>query len=128
MGNVARDHRQDNANQRLLPGIRQIIIKNIRHIIFKMTIGPLPARAFGVYWALKSHEALRAAGISAQQLAQDAESVLAKFPNAPVNADERRRLRAALYRPLLGVAKEDRGRLVDLVVAILLDSHSNAAS
>jgi type I restriction enzyme R subunit len=88
----------------------------------------LSARAFGVYWALKNHEALRAAGISAQQLAHDAESVLAKFPNAPVNADERRRLRAALYRPLLGVGKEDRGRLVDLVVAILLDGQGNAAS
>jgi type I restriction enzyme R subunit len=69
-----------------------------------------------------------AAGISAQQLAQDAESALAKFPNAPVNADERRRLRAALYRPLLGVGKDDRGRLVDLVVAILLGGQGNAGS
>jgi type I restriction enzyme R subunit len=88
----------------------------------------LSARAFGVYWALKDDEALRKAGISAQELAQESETVLARFPNASVNADERRRLRAALYRPVLGVSKEERGRVVDHIVAILLDGHVDAGS
>jgi hypothetical protein len=33
-------------------------------------------------------------------LAKEAEALLARFPNAVVNADEQRRLRAGLYRPL----------------------------
>ena len=86
----------------------------------------LSARAFGVYWSLKEDEALAKAGISAVELARDAETVLTRFPNAPVNEDERRRLRAALYRPLLGVEKADRGRVVEAILAILLNGGSDA--
>ena len=86
----------------------------------------LSVRAFGVYWSLKEDEALAKAGISAVELARDAETVLARFPNAQVNEDERRRLRAALYRPLLGVEKVDRGRVVEAILAILLDNGPDA--
>jgi type I restriction enzyme R subunit len=86
----------------------------------------LSARAFGVYWSLKEDEALAKAGISAVELARDAETVLARFPNAQVNEDERRRLRAALYRPLLGVEKADRGRVVEAILAILLNGGPDA--
>jgi type I restriction enzyme R subunit len=51
-----------------------------------------------------------------------------RFPNARVNDDERRKLRATLYRPLLGLGKEDRGRVVDVVLAILLDGDHDADS
>ncbi|MDM7459964.1 MAG: HsdR family type I site-specific deoxyribonuclease [Paracoccus sp. (in: a-proteobacteria)] len=88
----------------------------------------LSARAFGVYWNLKDDEALRNAGISAMELARDAETEMHRFPNARVNDDERRKLRATLYRPLLGLGKEDRGRVVDLVLAILLDGDHDAES
>jgi len=88
----------------------------------------LSTRAFGVYWNLKGDEALRDAGISAMELARDAEIETHRFPNARVNDDERRKLRAALYRPLLGLGKEDRGRVVDVVLAILLDSGHDADS
>jgi type I restriction enzyme R subunit len=81
----------------------------------------LSARAFGVFWIVKDDAAVREAGLSAQDLAQEAETLLARFPNANVNDDERRRLRAALYRPLLALKKDDRGRVVDLVLAILLN-------
>jgi type I restriction enzyme R subunit len=86
----------------------------------------LSARAFGVYWSLKEDEALAKAGISAVELARDAETVLARFPNAQVNEDERRRLRATLYRPLLGVEKADRGRVVEAILAILLSGGADA--
>ena len=43
---------------------------------------------------------------------------MARFPNAPVNADEQRQLRAALYRPLLAVTAEARSKIVDLIVEI----------
>jgi len=88
----------------------------------------LSARAFGVYWNLKDNEPLRNAGISAMELARDAETEMHRFPNARVNDDERRKLRATLYRPLLGLGKEDRGRVVDLVLAILLDGDHDAES
>ena len=86
----------------------------------------LSTRAFGVYWNLKDDEALRKAGISAMELARDAETEIHRFPNARVNDDERRKLRATLYRPLLGLGKEDRGRIVDVVLAILLDGVHDA--
>ena len=82
--------------------------------------------AFGVYWALKDDAALRAAGVSARSLAQEAEALRTRFPNAADNADERRRLRAALYQPLLEVARDDRGRIVESVLAILLGSAADA--
>jgi type I restriction enzyme R subunit len=86
----------------------------------------LSARAFGVYWAFRDHEALKAAGIPAMELAKESESLLTRFPNAPVNDDERRRMRASLYRPLLGIDKEERGRVVDLTLSILLDGDHHA--
>ena len=61
----------------------------------------LSTRAFAVFWKLKSDGALGKAGIPAMELAKEAETQLARFPNARVNEDEQRRLRAALYRPLL---------------------------
>ena len=89
------------------------------------SLATLSARAFAVYWTLKDDKAVQAAGISAQDLAHEAETLLTRFPNANVNADERRRLRAALYRPLLGLKGEERARVVDLVLAILVDGHAN---
>jgi len=88
----------------------------------------LSTRAFGVYWALKEDAALRQSDISAMKLAQGAEALLVRFPNAGVNADERRRVRAALYNPLLGLGKEERGRMVDTVLATLLDGGSDESA
>ncbi len=79
----------------------------------------LSVGAFGVYWTLKDDQALRAAGISAMDLAKEVETLLARFPNAAVNADEQRRLRAGLYRPMLALSKEDRARIVDVVIATI---------
>ncbi len=41
-----------------------------------------------------------------------------------VNPDEQRKLRAGLYRPLLGINKSERGQVVDAVMAVLLDGES----
>ena len=88
----------------------------------------LSPRAFPVFWSLKDDEALVKAGISAAEVAKEAQTLVARFPNAQVNDDEQRRLRAALYRPLLGLDKENRGRIVEAVLAILLDGGSRDAS
>ena len=86
----------------------------------------LSTRGFGVYWTLKEDSALVAAGIRAAKLAAEAETLSARFPNAAVNADESRRLRAALYGPLLKVDKDHRGRIIDAILAILVDIDTDA--
>ena len=88
----------------------------------------LSPRAFGVYWTLKDDRVLKAEGISAAELAQEAETLLARFPNAALNPDEQRRLRASLYRPLLGVERDERGRVVDAIIRILLGTDGDAES
>lgn len=80
----------------------------------------LSSRAFAVFWVLREDAALKRSNISPMDLAKEAESLLARFPNAVVNADEQRRLRAGLYRPLLALHKDERSRVVDVVVATLL--------
>jgi type I restriction enzyme, R subunit len=86
----------------------------------------LSTRAFAVFWKLKDDAALAKADISAKELAKEAESELARFPNARVNDDEQRRLRAALYRPILGLEKVERRRLVEVILAILLTGGADA--
>jgi type I restriction enzyme R subunit len=79
----------------------------------------LSTRAFSVFWTLKDDETLKAASISAMDLAREVEALSTRFPNAAVNPDEQRRLRASLYRPLLALGNGDRARLVDVVMATL---------
>ena len=64
----------------------------------------------------------RPAGISTLSLAREVEGLLDRFPNATVNADEQRRLRAALYRPLLRLGGDERSRVVEGILTILLNA------
>jgi len=80
----------------------------------------LAARAFAIYWTLRGDAALQGAGIEAMEIAMEAEALLGRFPNAAVNPDEQRRFRAALYKPLLELSQDERARVVDLVVKLLL--------
>lgn len=81
----------------------------------------LSSRAFGVYWQLRDDPSLKAAQIDAKKLAVESETLLVRFPNARYNIDEQRQLRAALYRPLLEVDQSARGRVIDAIMAVLLD-------
>ena len=80
----------------------------------------LSARAFGVFWVLREDAAVKSAGLDAMALAKDIEELLGRFPNAQVNPDEQRRLRAAIYKPLLGLPPDERARAVDLILKLLL--------
>lgn len=80
----------------------------------------LSTRAFSVFWTIKDDGALKAANVSAMDLAQDVQALSARFPNAAVNPDEQRRLRASLYRPLLALPKDERSRVVELIVTTFL--------
>jgi len=81
----------------------------------------LSPRAFAVEWLLKDDGDISAAGISPMNLALAVEALLGEFPNASVNSEEGRKFRAALYRPLLALEKDFRGRCVNRIIAILFD-------
>lgn len=80
----------------------------------------LSARAFGVFWSLRDDPAMKTAGIDPMAAAAEADKLLARFPNAAVNPEERRRLRAALYPLVLKLGNEDRARVVGITMAYLL--------
>ena len=84
----------------------------------------LSPRAFGVYWAFKEDPRFREAGISAVVVATEAEASLNRYPNAAVNAEEKRLLRSALYQPLLQLKKDERGEVVDGILALLLGGNN----
>ena len=86
----------------------------------------LSPRAFGVYWTLKNDPGFGTTGIAAMDLARETEDLLTRFPNAAVNPDEQRRLRMVLYRLLLPLDKEERSRVVKLILSILLDEGADA--
>ena len=80
----------------------------------------LSTRAFGVFWTVKDDGALKKAGVSPMDLAREVDGLIARFPNAAVNPDEQRRLRASLYRPLLQLPNDDRVKIVETILATLL--------
>ena len=86
----------------------------------------LSPRAFGVYWTLKNDQGFGTTGLAAMDLAKETEDLLARFPNAAVNSDEQRRLRMVLYRLLLRLDKDERSRVVKLILSILLDEGADA--
>ncbi len=85
----------------------------------------LSPRAFGISWTLKDDPGLRAADIQAAELAREAEALLARFPGAADNPEEERRLRAALYRPLLRLGGKERAPVVKRILSILLAAKSD---
>ncbi len=86
----------------------------------------LSPRPFGVYWTLKDDPGLADADIRALDLARQANRLLGRFPNAAVSADEQRRLRAALYQPLLQLGGDERIRIVERILTILLGAGADA--
>lgn len=80
----------------------------------------LSADAFGVMIALRGDPALTGGNIDVQQVAGLIDELRTRYPNALLNDDERRRLRGALYLPLLDLSDEDRTRILDLIMLSLL--------
>ncbi len=88
----------------------------------------LSPRAFGVYWTLRNDPDFGATGLADMDLAKETEDLLSRFPNAAVNSDEQRRLRMVLYRLLLRLDKDERSRVVKLILSILLDEDTDAGA
>ena len=88
----------------------------------------LSPRAFGIHWALKDDPALKAADISTINMAREVEALRSRFPNAADSAEEERRLRAALYRPLLGLSGDRRSHIVGRMLTLLLGPGDDAGT
>ena len=85
----------------------------------------LAPRAFAVFWRLKDSFSL--GDDAAMAVAREAEALMARFPNAASNQEEQRRLRAALYKPLLGLHRDERAQVVEHVLALLLQPADGGA-
>jgi type I restriction enzyme, R subunit len=70
--------------------------------------------------ALRDDLALKAAGIDPKELALELDQLVARFPSANVNDDERRRLRGSLYLPLLDLPQDDSARIVEFIMRTVL--------
>ena len=72
---------------------------------------------FAVFWVL-SHGST-ASGFDPIGAAREVEAVLGKFPNWQENPDEKRRLRASLYKPLLTLDAAMRTAAIDEVMQVI---------
>jgi type I restriction enzyme R subunit len=74
---------------------------------------------FAVHWQLRRNEDLASAGLDTLTVAREVESYLVKFPNWIENADEHRRLRQHLYKPLIGLPADKRAQAVEQIMQVL---------
>jgi type I restriction enzyme R subunit len=74
---------------------------------------------FAVHWQLGRDEALRTAGLDTIAVALEVETLLGKFPNWVENADEQRRLRLNLYKPVIKLPDEQRKATVEQIMQVL---------
>jgi type I restriction enzyme R subunit len=74
---------------------------------------------FAVLWVLEQDETVTAATVDPLAAAQEVEAALGKFPNWRENPDEKRQLRRNLYKPLLGIPREERAEAIEQVMQIL---------
>ncbi len=74
---------------------------------------------FAVHWQLGRDEALNKVGLDTLAVAREVETLLAKFPNWVENADEQRRLRLNLYKPVIKLPDEQRKAAVEQIMQVL---------
>jgi type I restriction enzyme R subunit len=79
----------------------------------------LSTTGFAVFWNLRNDDAIQRTGIDPAQVAREVETLIERFPNWSENADEQRRLRLSLYKPLLALDKDERARTVDDTMRVL---------
>ncbi|WP_327025189.1 type I restriction endonuclease subunit R [Micromonospora sp. NBC_01739] len=74
---------------------------------------------FAIYWVICQGSTAKAAAFDSMAASREIETVLAKFPSWRENPDERRRLRASLYKPLLALGKDDRAAVIERIMQVL---------
>ena len=74
---------------------------------------------FSVFWVLSQPDAAAADGFDPTAAAREIESVVEQYVNWRDNPDERRRLRASLYKPLLTLDKDERAAAIEQIMQVL---------
>lgn len=74
---------------------------------------------FAIYWVISRDDGAKTASFDGMAASREIETVLAKFPSWRENPDEKRRLRAGLYKPLLALGKEDRAAVIERIMQVL---------
>lgn len=74
---------------------------------------------FAVYWILDIDDVVKSAGVDTLAAAREIAVTLAKFPNWRENADEKRRLRLNLYKPLLAISTQERAEVIERIMQVL---------
>ena len=74
---------------------------------------------FAIYWVISQDDGAKAASFDTMAASREIETVLTKFPSWRENSDEKRRLRAGLYKPLLTLGKEDRAAVIERIMQVL---------
>lgn len=74
---------------------------------------------FAIYWVISQDDGAKTASFDGMAASREIETVVAKFPSWRENPDEKRRLRAGLYKPLLTLGKEDRAAVIERIMHVL---------
>ncbi|MEH0933178.1 type I restriction endonuclease subunit R [Micromonospora sp. CPCC 205558] len=74
---------------------------------------------FAIYWVIAQDEGAKKASFDSMTASREIETALGKFPNWRENPDEKRRLRAGLYKPLLALGKEERAAVIERIMQVL---------
>ncbi|MFE8912974.1 type I restriction endonuclease subunit R [Streptomyces globisporus] len=74
---------------------------------------------FAIYWVISQGEGAKKTSFDGMSASREIETVLAKFPSWRDNPDERRRLRASLYKPLLALGKDERAGAIERIMRVL---------
>ena len=74
---------------------------------------------FAVYWVISQDNGATKASFDAMAASREIEDLLGRFPSWRENADEKRRLRAGLYKPLLALGKEERAAVIERIMQVL---------
>ena len=79
----------------------------------------LSERAFVVYWVLGKEPALQELKVDIRRIAVNVELAVEQFPHWRQNADEERRLRSGLYKPLLELPAKSRKEVIEKIMNVL---------
>jgi type I restriction enzyme R subunit len=74
---------------------------------------------FAIYWVIKQDDGAKKMSFDGLAASREIETMLGKFPSWRENPDEKRRLRAGLYKPLLALGKEERAAVIERIMQVL---------
>lgn len=74
---------------------------------------------FAIYWVISQDGGAEKTSFDGMAASREIETMLGKFPSWRENPDEKRRLRAGLYKPLLALDKGERAAVIERIMQVL---------